>query len=472
MDFPIFHLDFIGNRMLIAIMAIVHVVINHAMAVGAIPLVTLLEWRAYQLKNEALDQLAYKITFCFFVITTSVGAMTGVGIWFTTSVVNPDAIGSLIRVFFWAWFTEWVIFVLEVMFIMYYFLTWKKMVGADKRRHIIIGATLSLFSWLTMAIISGILGFMMNSGQWIPYMREWSSQATLLTAFFNPLYLPQLTFRTPLAMVMAGLFFLFLIPFFTKQKDEARHRAVRLISIWNLVWLPLSLLAALWYWNCIPEFLAGHAPVAVMTQNLTKWYQNILTLILLLGLTMLVISLWGAIQTRRLPRLALILPFIIGIALLGLFERVREFVRKPYVIQNYMYANGFRMRDYALFKETGVLAHAGYVSQNHITSENTLAAGRDLFLLTCTRCHTASGINSVDRKFQMLFPDQKWTQESIAAYIDNMHNIRTFMPPFPGNADELKALSAYIVQQQNQGFRLEGGQDFAVPKPTVPTGAN
>ena len=38
MDFPLFYLDFIGNRMLIAIVAVVHVLINHPLAVGAYPL--------------------------------------------------------------------------------------------------------------------------------------------------------------------------------------------------------------------------------------------------------------------------------------------------------------------------------------------------------------------------------------------------------------------------------------------------
>ena len=40
MDLPIFHLDFLNNRLLIATIAILHVVINHAMAVGGIPLVS------------------------------------------------------------------------------------------------------------------------------------------------------------------------------------------------------------------------------------------------------------------------------------------------------------------------------------------------------------------------------------------------------------------------------------------------
>ena len=48
MDFPLFHLDFMGNRMLVAVIAIIHVIINHALAVGFIPLITFLEFRPNQ----------------------------------------------------------------------------------------------------------------------------------------------------------------------------------------------------------------------------------------------------------------------------------------------------------------------------------------------------------------------------------------------------------------------------------------
>ena len=132
MDFPVFHLDFLGNRMLIAIIAIIHVLINHAIAVGFIPLVTILEYIGYKRNTLGLtshqkwDNLAYKLMFTSFVITTSLGALTGVGIWFSASLVNPASIGSLIRVFFGAWFTEWFVFVGEVILIMIFFLTWKK----------------------------------------------------------------------------------------------------------------------------------------------------------------------------------------------------------------------------------------------------------------------------------------------------------------------------------------------------------
>lgn len=102
MDFPIFHIDFIGNRMLIAVDAILHVIINHALAVGALPIIVLLELIGIRSKDLRWDNLAYRLLKIIFIITTTVGALTGVGIWFSASLINPAAIGSLIRVFFWA----------------------------------------------------------------------------------------------------------------------------------------------------------------------------------------------------------------------------------------------------------------------------------------------------------------------------------------------------------------------------------
>ncbi|HKL32957.1 MAG TPA: hypothetical protein VJ919_10495, partial [Tangfeifania sp.] len=223
MDFPLFHLDFMGNRMLVAIIAIIHVIINHALAVGFIPLVTFLEFRGYQIKKynpekgRVWDENTRKLLFFAFIITTSLGALTGVGIWFATSLANPASIGSLIRVFYFAWLSEWVVFVLEVIFIMIYYLTWKSSNKSvrNKKRHIIFGAWLSFFSFLTMAIIVGILGFMMDPG-------SWEERKTLLSGFVNPLYFPQLIFRAPVAMMMAGCVALLATMFFLQKENQWR----------------------------------------------------------------------------------------------------------------------------------------------------------------------------------------------------------------------------------------------------------
>ncbi|MBN2411760.1 c-type cytochrome [candidate division KSB1 bacterium] len=464
MDFPLFHLDFIGNRMLIALTAIIHVIVNHPMAVGAVPLAALLEWIARRRNNPQLDKLAYNFTFVIFIITTSLGALTGVGIWFTTALVNPDAIGSLLRVFFWAWFSEWIVFVIEVCMIMVYFLTWKSMSLKHKSRHIAIGVFLSFFSWLTMAIITGILGFMMNTGNWVPYIREWSANSGLFTAFFNPLYLPQLVFRTPFALMTAGLFFMFLTFFFTKKEDDLRHKTVRYLSAWTLVWLPLTALAGYWYWKSIPSFMASNAPIAMTTQDYTSWYPTILVILQVLVIFVILISLLGIIRSRWLPRVVLLVPFIVSIALLGSYERVREFVRKPFVIKDYLYANGLRVDHYPLYKEGGILPYASFVSTSQVTESNQLQAGQDIFMLTCSRCHTVGGLNSVNKKFKKLFPNGVWKKEQLSSFITNMHNIRPFMPPFPGNDRELDALTAFIIENQDRNIRVEGAQTAGFTK--------
>ena len=69
MDFPVFHLDFLGNRMLVAMIAVVHVMINHSLAVGAMEKVAERamelerQWQkrleAAQYQAETSDQLSW-----------------------------------------------------------------------------------------------------------------------------------------------------------------------------------------------------------------------------------------------------------------------------------------------------------------------------------------------------------------------------------------------------------------------------
>jgi hypothetical protein len=458
MDFPLFHLDFFGNRMLIAVIAITHVFISHLLAVGALPLITLLEHRAHRRGDQAGDKLAYRVLGVAFVITTSVGALTGVGIWFSTALVNPEAIGSLIRVFFLAWFAEWIVFVIEVVAIMIYFLTWKRMSGRLKGRHVAVGAVLSAFSWLTMAIIVGILAFMMDPG-------SWTKTESFIAAFFNPVYVPQLLFRTPFAMIGAGMFALFTLFFVTRRDDTARAPAIRLISAWSLAWLPLMIVGALWYRAVIPGWMLDNLPVALTTQAFSSWHDSLLYFLLAAAAFVVVVSLWGLIGPRRLPRLAMVVPLVAAFLLLGYFERVREFIRKPYVIQDYMYANGLRVKDYPLLQQEGLLAHATYVSTRKITEENRLRAGRDVFMIACTRCHTTGGVNSILDKLENLYGRGEWEVATVRGLIGNIHNTRRYMPPFPGNDEELAAMTDYIFSLREFPRDLPGAQSAGVPVP-------
>jgi len=464
MDFPVFHLDFVGNRMLIALIAVLHVFINHSLAVGAMPLVTAMEWRGHRLNDQRWDLLAYRILTVCFVITTTLGALTGVGIWLSTSLVNPYAIGSLIRVFFWAWFLEWLVFVAEVVFIMIYYLTWKRM-REKKTAHIAVGAVLSLFSWVTMAIITAILGFMMDPG-------SWTARESFFSGVFNPIYLPQLAFRTPVAMVAAGWLALFLTFFFTRRDRDLRGQAVRLLSLWSLAWLPAAAAGALWYWRVIPRWMAGNVPIALGTQRFASWHDQLLVVLAAMAATVFLAAVLGTLIPKRVPPVALLLPFAMTLVLLGSFERVREFIRKPYVIGEYMYANGLRVADYPLYKEEGVLRHATYTRVRAVTEENGVEAGAEVFRLTCTRCHTATGINAVTDRLRDLYGNGDWDRDTVKYYLLGMHTARPFMPPFPGTEREAGALADYLLDLRAVRRPVIGAQDAGVTIPDEPAPAS
>ncbi|MBN2433036.1 MAG: cytochrome c [Acidobacteria bacterium] len=465
MDFPLFHLDFFGNRLLIATIAILHVLVNHALAVGFLPLVVLLEYLGFRKRRTdpglaaTWDDVVRRIMLVGFIITTTVGAMTGVGIWLSASLVNPASLGSLIRVFYGAWFTEWIIFILEVVFIMIYFLTWRKAGESEtaKVRHIRFGTALVIFSWLTMAIIVGILAFMMDTG-------SWTADKTFISGFVNPLYLPQLLFRTPLAMMMGGAFALLLLAFFARRTPDARRPLVSFTSLWLLVWTPMGAVGAAYYYLFIPDAMVGNLPTAVGTMAFMDWHSSLLTVILVAVLLSVIIALWGFLAPRRLPGVVMALPIIVLMVFLGSFERIREFIRKPYVIGDYMYANGLRMADYPLYRRDGLLAHATYVDTPAVTADNTVAAGRNVFMLACSRCHTVRGVNSVITKFKDMSSDGRTLDPAaMKSYIPKMHNVWFYMPPFPGTAAELDALVDYIIHMDKHADEsLPGAQDEGV----------
>ncbi len=120
MDFPIFQLPLLGNRLLIAIVGVVHVLISHGCAIGGSLVVVWLEYRFIKTGDGRWNDLAYRILRILIILTTTLGALSGVGIWFTTAVVSPQGIGSLLRTFFWAWAIEWVIFVIELLLFLSY----------------------------------------------------------------------------------------------------------------------------------------------------------------------------------------------------------------------------------------------------------------------------------------------------------------------------------------------------------------
>ena len=477
MDFPLYYIDHLaGGRLIIGIIASLHVLINHPLAVGAYPLLTWMEWTAFKTNRPEIDRLAYRITFIVFIVTTTVGAMTGVGIWLSTSLFAPFAIGSLLRVFFWGWFAEWLVFIAEVGLICWWFLTWKQADTPEKKRkHIQIGVALSIMSWLTMALIVAVLGFMMKPGEWNQTRAFWD-------AMTNPLYVPQLGFRTCFALMTGAVFVWFASFFFTKDQDKVAREGSRLrrwivCRLSHVVLLSLigTFLFGTWYWNSIPETMRANSSVALLSQQFMNWHGQFRSVLGWTIVAFLVIGFAGLSNTFTVPRWALLIPTVMGIWLLGHFERAREFMRKPWVIGEYMYSNGIHKDELAFLQTEGLLNHATYVRHREITDVNRVECGEDIFLLACSRCHSTTGLNGVVEKFTRMYGEgEAWDSGAMQTFIKGMHQSRTFMPPFPGTTEEAAALVAYLQDLRERPRTLPGAQSAGitvVPPPFSPVAA-
>ena len=468
MDFPPFHLDAMGNRILIALIAIIHVIINHGFAIGAAPVITGIEYAAYKTKNASLDKLAYKLLFIVFVITTSLGALTGVGLWLSTSLVSPYSIGSLIRVFFWAWVTEWIVFITEVSLIMAYFLTWRK-VKTDKQKvnHIRLGVALSICSWITMSIIVAILGFMGDSGNWTETREFW-------TAIFNPLYLSQLAFRTPIAMISGAVCCIFFASIFARKKEDAQIRSdvVRGTSVWIIFLIPFAVMGGYWMYISLPYYMSGNIQVGLLTTKFLDWLDIFCAIMVASFAVCMLIHQIAVLKPRWINTWILIIPVVLNIAVLSYFERVREFSRKPYVIGKYMYANSIIADDYPLLQSEGLLANSTYRMlltedesaglENGSEIFNKVEDGKNVFFMSCSRCHGIRGQNALLDIFETMSDSEDWDPDMIATYSLNAHDMQKFMPPFAGTVEDADNLGLYIVQMHKTNAPMYGVQSVGI----------
>src|SRR5699024_11504653 len=91
MNFPVIEFPWLGNGTIIAVIAIIHVIISHGVAIGATTLMVSLEYVGIKKNNSGLIDIARKFSKWVLILTTTIGAVTGVGIWFSTTVIQPDS---------------------------------------------------------------------------------------------------------------------------------------------------------------------------------------------------------------------------------------------------------------------------------------------------------------------------------------------------------------------------------------------
>jgi hypothetical protein len=371
------------------------------------------------------------------IVTTTVGAMTGVGIWFTTTALAPRAIASMLRVFFWAWFAEWVVFLLEVIAILVFYFLWDRLGRENRRLRIRLGLVYVALSCTTAFIITGILGFMLTPGEWV-------TDPSLWNGFFNPTYWPQLATRLLLATVLGALLALMFAAFFSPRERRLQGELLRFCGMVLLIATPLMLVAATIYTLNVPTGFMGRTLFSVLTSRLSQtpeifWVANGIAVAVLFAIAA------AAFFTKLRATQVLLLPaLLLFFGLVAEFERVREFIRGPYLMPGHMYVSSVVLEEEELFRETGMLPHSPWYAAGYDngTEDNT---GAFLFSANCSGCHTIGGINDIRARIDGRSID------GLYVIVGRTHDMISFMPPFSGNQEEQRLLARFL-------YRLGQGQ--------------
>lgn len=430
MNYPTWTIDVIGSGWVIGLIAITHVFISH-FAVGAGVYLPITEYFARKHgRQDVLDFLHHHTRF-FLILTAVFGASTGVGIWFSISLVQPEATASLIRTFVFAWAMEWVVFLVEVASLVFYYYGWDRMSAEVHQK---IGWIYAVTAFMSLFIINGILTFMLTPGSWLETRSFWGG-------FFNPTYLPSLILRMLVALSLAGLWGIYQA---TKmdRKSMLRTWLLRYSSRWLIPSYVAAGFVLFWYVQMIPE-----ASLNAMTQGISTagaGNLSILTrvamLVGLLTVSIALLVLFGPyLNPTDFSRSKAAWLLVAGFLVTGAAEWAREVLRKPYAIRGFMYSNGLFAQDMQDRLTRPFLDQAPWAKSHP-------DVGAAMFKTQCSSCHTLHGYRALSGYLTGR------DAESIYSFLTILQKgeenpYKDIMPPLLGSDDDLRALAAFLEKQ-------------------------
>lgn len=421
MNYPIWEIPFLGGAPVIAAIAILHVFISH-LAIGAGLLLVLTERKAYRENDDGILAYTRRNAQLLILLSLVLGALTGVGIWFSISLVQPSGTSTLIHVFVWAWAIEWVFFLVEIVAAFVYYYAWDRL---DRRSHLTVGWIYFGAAWMSLFVINGILTFMLTPGDWVETRNVWDG-------FFNPTFLPSLIVRTGVVVALAGLYALLTASFI--READLRSKMVRYASRWLAPAFVLLPLGGLWFFAEVPErardLALGGAPTVT----------TFLAASLVLSLIVFAFSFAGSFwQPQRFTPVFALGLLVMGLFVTGTSEWVREAIRKPFIIYDYMYANSVLVDDADTLRIDGVLERARWATVKEVTPENRVEAGEEYFHLQCGACHAVDGYNGIRPLVE------GWSQGYTFDQLQHLDTLKEIMPPFLGTNEERRAVAAYLA---------------------------
>lgn len=430
--YPIFEVPYLSSGMILGLIAAFHILPSH-FSTGAMWFNVYVETKAYRENRPELLEFIKKYSLLLLVFAYVLGALAGIGIWFSATVASPRGISGLIHNYVWGWATEWVFFLIEVFGIFIYYYTFGKV---DRKTHLKIGWLFAINSWTTMVIIVGILSFMLSPG-------KWPETGGFFDGFFNQTYWSQLLMRTMLMFAIAATY---AIAVATRIKNnEVRSFITKAASKWGIAGLVLGSVLLLWYLKTLPAENVELIKI-LPTQGL-KIAMISTAVLMALYFIYLNIKPFGI---SSIPAIIMIAVLFVGIFSV---ERIREMIRKPYVIAQYMYSNQIIGKDIpakGVFAETKIMNEKGILkvtpfvpaSLREINEGNQTQAGRLIALLECSSCHVLNekGLRPMPQMVKRL---GFGSPQEIEEYLDSLGDYK-YMPPFLGTQEEKTALAAYL----------------------------
>ena len=434
MNFPILHIPVVGDGMTIALNAVLHVCISHGLAIGLMGMVVLFQTLTWKGKGQFWADIARKVLGPLVVVTTSIGAVTGVGIWILTGSLAPEGIGALIHLFFWPWFIEWFAFTAEVILLLYYYYNWEKLITSKPGTLAAIGWAYVATSFVSAVLITGILGFMLTPQGW-PWARSFSE------AYFNPTFVPQCFLRVGGGFAIGALLLMGWIAWRFTGTPQERGRALRACGIALLVSLIITAAASYVYFLRVPSTYLTHWKFAVATSHLSQLPDFLPAANVVSVLVLILAALAAMVRSAALSRLLVIPAMVLSICFVMEFERVREFIRGPYLMPGYMHASQLTLveSEALLAEDKPLLPRLRWVNTSD-KQPPAMQAAKTLFAANCGVCHAESGINGIDQRCAGRSLD------GINAMLGITQRLAPYMTPFVGSEQERTLLAEYLFQ--------------------------
>ena len=341
MNYPWWHIPYLTSPMLIALVAIVHVLISMYAVGGGI----LLAWEnSFAIKKKQRQYREYwrRHAGFFLVLSLVFGGVTGVGVWWTIGLASPTATEQLIRIFVFGWAIEWVFFVVEIAALFVFYYCWHKLPDQVHRK---VGFIYAAAAWISLVLITGITAFMLNSRG---LLTDWLQDSSFWSAFFNRQTFPQIFARTGGSLLLASLY-VWLHATWTEVPDSLREKVVRRVGNTSLLGIAVLLVGIAGWFFCLPK-----------NSLLTMQRAAALNVFLVLGAAilaaMVLLIFLGPIRNpRKLSLSGAAALMLFGIAAVGTMEFVREAVRKPFIIDRLVYGNQLRDVQIDSVRRQGIL---------------------------------------------------------------------------------------------------------------------